>query len=290
MRERLFITISDDRNLRQYAVNRFVGRLLIYALSGHTLLFVVGFAGLAWMAAEYDTLRFARQSLATTLRQETAETRRQREAAQGEMDKLRRQIQDKREQLNIISQVAEAAPAKVSFSIPHFSAATRLAADDARLFELTLPAGAPIADMPMSSAFGNRLHPIHNVPMFHYGVDFSVPVDTPVSSTADGVVEYVRESGTGYGRLVTIRHAHEFRTAYAHLHQTLVVPGQIVRKGDVIALSGNSGASTGPHLHYEILYQGKPLNPAPFVAMNVGTRAAQTRSTAWASSTASPTP
>lgn len=292
MRERLFITISDERNLRQYAVNRFVGRLLIYALSGHTLLFAVGFAGLAWMAAEYDALRFARQTLATTLRQETAETRRQREAAQAEVDKLRRQIQDKREQLNIISQVAEAAPAKVSFSIPRFSSATRLEVADKHLFEHTLPSGAPGVDMPMSSGFGTRLHPIYNAQMFHYGLDFDVPVETPVSSTADGVVEYVRESGTGYGRLVTIRHAHEFRTAYAHLSQALVVPGQIVRKGDVIALSGNTGASTGPHLHYEILYQGKPLNPAPFVAMTGGMRAAQTatRSTAWASSTASPTP
>jgi murein DD-endopeptidase MepM/ murein hydrolase activator NlpD len=267
MRERLFITISDERNLRQYSVNRFVGRLLVYALSGHTVLFIIGLAGLGWMANEYDALRFARQSLATSLRHETAETRRQHEAAQAEIDKLRRQIERKRLELNIISQVADAAPAKISVRVDRLHSGARLNADDARLFEHTLPAGSPMPDSPTTSGFGYRIHPIYRQRFFHYGLDFEAAENTPVVATADGVVEYVRESTSGYGRLITLRHAHEFRTAYAHLKEQLVVPGQIVRKGDVIALSGNTGASTGPHLHYEIIHQGNPVNPHPFVAM-----------------------
>ncbi len=290
MRERLFITISDERNLRQYSVNRFVGRLLVYALSGHTLLFVIGFAGLGWMASEYDTLRYARQSLAASLRHETVATQRQQEAAQAEIEKLQRQIDNKRDELNIISQVAEAGPAKISFQISSFSPKTRLTENDSRLFERTLPAGSPMPDTPISSGFGYRIHPIFNQRIFHYGLDFDTPENTPVATTADGVVEFVRDSTSGYGRLVTVRHAHEFRTAYAHLREALVVPGQIVRKGDVIAMSGNSGSSTGPHLHYEIIHQGNPVNPYPFVAMDSATQPDKTpRSIAWASSTASPT-
>lgn len=116
MRERLFITISDERNLRQYSVNRFVGRLLVYALSGHTVLFLIGLAGLGWMASRYDALQFAHDSLATTLQHETAATQRQQSAAQAEMEKLQRMIQDKREQLDIISQVAEGRPGQDQFS------------------------------------------------------------------------------------------------------------------------------------------------------------------------------
>lgn len=291
MRERLFITISDERNLRQYSVNRYVGRLLVYALSGHTLLFLVGLMGLGWMANEYDALRFARQSLATTLRHETAATKRQQEAAQAEMEKLKRMIDDKREELNIISQVAEAGPAKISFSVPRFSSQTRLNDTDALLFERALPAGAPMRGMALSSGFGNRIHPIYKQRFFHYGLDFEAPEHSPVTATADGVVEYVRESQTGYGRLITLRHARDFRTAYAHLGKQLVMPGQIVRKGDVIALSGNTGTSTGPHLHYEILYQGNPVNPYPFVAMEDARPPVQeARSMSWVSSIASRIP
>lgn len=291
MRERLFITISDERNLRQYSVNRFVGRLLVYALSGHTLLFVVGLAGLGWMASEYDTLQFARDSLATTLRHETAATQRQQEAAQAEVVKLQRMIQDKREQLNIISQVADAGPAKISFSVPRFSSETRLNAADVELFERALPSGPPMVGQAVTSGFGNRIHPIYQRPFFHYGIDFEAPENTPVTATADGVVEYVRESNSGYGRLITLRHAQDFRTAYAHLQEPLVLPGQVVRKGDVIALSGNTGTSTGPHLHYEILYQGNPVNPYPFIAMAVAPASVQeARSTSWVSSIASRIP
>lgn len=290
MRERLFITISDERNLRQYSVNRFVGRLLVYALSGHTLLFVVGLIGLGWMASEYDAMRFARESLATTLRHETAATKRQQDAAQAEMEKLMRQIDRKRQELNIISHVADAAPAKISFKIDRFTPATRITDDDSKLFERTLPAGTPIPDMPLSSGFGYRTHPIFKQRYFHYGLDFDAPENTPVLATADGVVEYVRESTSGYGRLITLRHAHDFRTAYAHLKEQLVVPGQIVRKGDVIGLSGNTGTSTGPHLHYEILHQGIPVNPYAFVAMEQPISHIQNaRSAAWASSNASRT-
>lgn len=291
MRERLFITLSDERTVRQYSVNRFVGRLLVYALSGHTLLFVVGLAGLGWMATRYDALQFAHDTLSTTLRQETAQTRRQHSAAQAEMEKLQRLIDEKREQLDIISQVAEAGPAKISFSVPRFSSDTRLNASDLHLFERTLPSGSPVSGQPLSSGFGNRLHPIFNRPYFHYGLDFEAPLSTPITATANGVVEFVRESNSGYGRLITLRHAQEFRTAYAHLQEALVVPGQIVRKGDVIALSGNTGTSTGPHLHYEILYQGNPVNPYPFVAMEGAAPPVQeARSRAWASSIASRTP
>ncbi len=291
MRERLFITISDERNVRQFAVNRLVGKVLVYVLSGHTLLFVAGLIGLGWMAHQYDAIKFAKDSLAAAYEAEAARKDRLRDAAEAEMEKLNRMIEEKREELQIISQVAEARPAKVSFSIPRFTQRTSLSDSDARLFARAIPSGSPVPGMEVSSGFGSRIHPIHQRRFFHYGMDFDTPVGTPIQATADGVVEFARDTRGGYGRLITLRHAHQFRTAYAHLEEIHVEPGQVVRKGDVLGLTGNSGISTGPHLHYEIIYQGKPLNPYPYVAMEPAPApfTNEPRSAQWVSLLESPT-
>jgi murein DD-endopeptidase MepM/ murein hydrolase activator NlpD len=100
---------------------------------------------------------------------------------------------------------------------------------------------------------------------FHTGIDIGVPEGTPVHATADGVVEYAGDQRSGYGRVIFINHPGGFVTVYGHNSRFLVVPGQLVRAGDVIALSGNTGYSTGPHVHYEIRYQGQVVDPAPFM-------------------------
>lgn len=100
---------------------------------------------------------------------------------------------------------------------------------------------------------------------FHTGIDIGVPEGTLVRATADGVVEYAGDQRSGYGMVVFINHPGGFVTVYGHNSRFLVVPGQIVRAGDVIALSGNTGYSTGPHVHYEVRYQGQVIDPAPFM-------------------------
>ena len=100
---------------------------------------------------------------------------------------------------------------------------------------------------------------------FHTGIDIGVGEGTQVQATADGVIEYAGDSGGGYGRVVFIKHAGGFTTVYAHNSRILVVPGQFVTAGTIIALSGNTGYSTGPHVHYEVRYQNQVINPAPFM-------------------------
>ena len=95
---------------------------------------------------------------------------------------------------------------------------------------------------------------------------------TPVYATADGVVKFVQPRNTGnFGRVVKISHNYGFETVYGHLIKTNVKLGDIVKKGDIIALSGNSGRSTGPHLHYEIKYASMVLNPKNFMKWNLKT-------------------
>lgn len=113
----------------------------------------------------------------------------------------------------------------------------------------------------VTSSFNpRRIHPITRVPTPHKGVDFGIPIGTPIIAPSDGIVEHVAYQARGAGRYIKIKHGH-ITTVYMHLSRSLVKPGQRVRKGERIALSGNTGGSTGPHLHYEVHINGHPVNP-----------------------------
>ena len=120
------------------------------------------------------------------------------------------------------------------------------------------------------SSFGRRSDPFSGESAVHAGVDLSAAVGTPVKVTADGVVEIVTTSGR-YGRLVVVDHGGGLQTYYGHLSQFLVVPGQEVRRGEVVALSGATGRVTGPHLHYEIRIHGTPVNPYNYLGLKTET-------------------
>ncbi len=116
----------------------------------------------------------------------------------------------------------------------------------------------------LSSRYGMRRDPFTGKQAFHRGLDFSLPVGTPVRATAAGVVRTV-EKQRGLGRLVKIDHGGGVQTVYAHLHEARVSRGDRVERGQVIALSGNSGRSTAPHLHYEVRIGGRSVNPLTYI-------------------------
>jgi murein DD-endopeptidase MepM/ murein hydrolase activator NlpD len=126
------------------------------------------------------------------------------------------------------------------------------------------------------SAFGVRTDPFSGEGAFHTGIDVAAPRGTPVMCTADGVIATQGWSG-GYGNLLIVDHGNGLETYYAHLSQFLVVPGQEVRRGQVIALSGGTGRSTGPHVHYEVRVHGTPVNPYSFLPRVQVTRASVTQ-------------
>jgi murein DD-endopeptidase MepM/ murein hydrolase activator NlpD len=121
------------------------------------------------------------------------------------------------------------------------------------------------------SSFGRRSDPFSGESAVHAGVDLSASIGTPVKVTADGVVEIVTSAGGRYGHLVVVDHGGGLLTYYGHLSQFLVVPGQEVRRGEVVALSGASGRVTGPHLHYEIRLHGTPVNPYNYLGLKTET-------------------
>ena len=116
----------------------------------------------------------------------------------------------------------------------------------------------------ISSSFGLRLHPTTKVQKMHKGCDFKVPLGTPIYATSDGVVELAENREKGYGKLIKIRHDERYQTMYAHLSSFNAKKGDQVKKGDVIAYSGNSGRSIRPHLHYEVYKDGKVVDPEDY--------------------------
>lgn len=148
---------------------------------------------------------------------------------------------------------------------------------DQRVRRSLLPTVSPMATAANGSGFGLRLDPIAKVRALHEGIDFVAEPGTPVMAAAGGVVA-VAELHPQYGNLIEVDHGNGFSTRYAHLSRCLVKPGQIVRRGQVLAASGNTGRSTGPHLHFEVRYRGVAQDPARFLHHN----AAPTQSVAMA--------
>ncbi|WP_182030522.1 M23 family metallopeptidase [Vibrio sp. B1FLJ16] len=132
-----------------------------------------------------------------------------------------------------------------------------------------IPSGSPVGKARRSSGFGKRKHPVTKAYKMHRGLDFAVNTGTKVYAPADGVVEVTRKSSQGSGNFLRLQHSFGFSSSYSHLKKFEVRSGQFVRKGDLIAVSGNSGLSSGPHLHYEIRFVGRALDPQPFVDWGV---------------------
>ncbi len=121
----------------------------------------------------------------------------------------------------------------------------------------------------LSSPFGYRNDPLSGETRYHDGQDFAMKPGTPVYTTGDGVVEYVKFSFTGYGNEVLIDHGFGYKTRYAHMSIISVAEGMKLKRGDCIGESGNSGKSTGPHLHYEVLYRDERVNPMNYLDMDM---------------------
>ncbi len=126
-----------------------------------------------------------------------------------------------------------------------------------------IPAIQPVLNKDLkrvASGYGMRIDPVYHIRKFHQGMDFTAPTGTEVYATGNAKVSFVGWK-QGYGNTVILDHGFGYQTLYAHLFKPLVRKGQKVRRSDIIALVGNTGKSTGPHLHYEVRLNGKPVDP-----------------------------
>jgi murein DD-endopeptidase MepM/ murein hydrolase activator NlpD len=145
---------------------------------------------------------------------------------------------------------------------------------------VAIPSAEPVHGTNFTSGFGVRSDPFRGRAAMHAGIDLAGPIGTPVYATADGTVDRSEWNNGGYGNLVELDHGHGIQTRYGHLSKSLVTAGQHVKRGDMIALMGSTGRSTGSHLHYEVRIDGKAVNPVPFLQSTSYLQSVQQRAAA----------
>ena len=129
------------------------------------------------------------------------------------------------------------------------------------------PAIQPLSNKELkrvASGFGYRIDPVYKTVKFHQGLDFTAPTGTPIYASANGIIRIAGSIGNGYGNHVIINHGYGYQTLYGHMFKVKVKAGQRVKRGEIIGYVGNTGKSTGPHCHYEVHKNGRPLDPVYF--------------------------
>lgn len=136
----------------------------------------------------------------------------------------------------------------------------------------SIPAIIPISIRDLKgtpSGYGYRTHPIFKIVRMHTGMDFNAAIGTPIYATGDGIVERADAEASGYGNHVVINHGFGYETLYGHMSKILVTVGQEVKRGEIIGEVGNTGQSSGPHVHYEVIRNGNKINPISYYFLDL---------------------
>ncbi len=270
MKDRMIITVTDIHGSRQYTLHQFVKSFVKWIALGVVLLIMIGGFYLHYLNQKVVQI----DSKAKQLERTSQTLIDEKERLERTIDRKTQMLHSMDEQLSDIEKLVGLTPdVDETFSKRADLAKARTAkrVDQARLsaaqiaiLNQKIPNGAPIRYQRISDGFGYRIHPITKKRQFHAGVDLVAKVGTPIYAPADGVVEMAQRKGN-YGNFLLIAHGYGFKTAYGHLHRFAVKEGQYVTKGELIGYVGDTGKSTGPHLHYEVRYLYKWLDPAPFL-------------------------
>ena len=268
MDDHFTVTIHDDKGVKQFNIHKLVKKALFYAALFLLSLIFISVGTILYLNNNINTMQHKRESIEKAYE----ELREKNLEIEKKMLETKRSLYIKKKQLDELSDSLSEIETLVGLKpIEDASLTTRI-----NLTKLTfeqratllhfIPSGSPLEYHGITSKFGWRIHPTLKKREFHRGTDLKAKLKTPVYATADGIVEYAGyHKRSGFGNLVILQHMYGFRTTFAHLKKVVVKSGQFVKKGDLIAYSGNSGLSNGPHLHYEIRFMQRSLNPYYFI-------------------------
>ena len=288
MKNRLIITISDVHGSKQYSIHEIIKKVIVGAI---LLLITVAFATYLYInflnnrVSKLNQQKLEFQNEIVTLGETSATYKQKNEILEKENMRLTHRIQENSEKLVSVNEKLEEVEEMIGYG-PDLNASFQDRAENARekvvqaikdvvaqeqissiqkaLILNSIPNGKPVRYTRVSSKYGYRIHPVTKQQSFHPAIDLTAHRGTPVYAPASGVVVLAKRKGA-YGKLLLLDHSFGFKTAYGHLSKFAVKSGDFVSKGDLIAYVGNTGRSTGPHLHYEVRYLDKWLNPKSFI-------------------------
>lgn len=262
------ITIHDENGVKQFNVHNFLKKGLYYTAALLLFIACVAIGTILYLDSTIDEIERKRDDIEGAyriLQEKNSELR-------GSIHKTNIRLVERREELSELSESLKEIEYLMGItpvsdaSLKERVSATKMDSTHRATLMQLIPNGSPISYEGITSKFGYRVHPTLKTKEFHRGSDMKAKMNTAVYATADAIVEYAgMHKKSGFGNLVILVHSYGFKSYYAHLNKVVIKSGTFVKKGQLIAYTGNSGLSNGPHLHYEIRFLHKALNPFYFI-------------------------
>ena len=276
IRDKFTVTISDVNGSKHYLLHQIIKKFALYFTLFVIFIIAIGSYLISFLMNEVvhleerkldilkqqKVIKQSNDSLIKELNKKTENLVEKIGTKTDELDSIKEKIVD----IEALVGITPSLEVEVDARLENI----KLTSEQQSLFFNSIPNGRVVPFTGYSGKFGWRYHPILKRKEFHRGIDLRAKKMTPVIAPADGVVEFAGyHKGSGFGNLVIIIHSYGFKTTYAHLSKKFPVKsGAFVKKGDIIAYTGNSGLSTGPHLHYEVRFISRPLDPENFINWN----------------------
>ena len=285
-KSRLVLMITDQNGSRYFNVSSIFKQISLYVIVFVLTLMAFGVISIKTFSAEIKKMAILNENIAKRYEKMLAKNEALNIKIEQRMEEIS-EVDNRVGDLESIIGVSTEVPEGEQNNLEHRIDAASLSGTQKAFVMKFVPNGYPMEHYNRISAdYGYRVHPLFFTRHLHTGVDFATAIGTPVYATADGVVNAASFSTGGYGYLVKIDHSLGFMTYYAHLNKIVVQKGMFVKRGQLIAYSGNTGQSTGPHLHYEIRFLGNVIDPKNFMEWkmsNFDSIFEKERSVAWQS-------
>lgn len=277
MKNRFTITISDVHGSRNFSFNQLVRKFALFFVLFIVLLLAGGATIIWWLNQETVVIEKKRiqaqeQYLAVLdkNKEDYSLLNNEKHRLQSELDNKSKQIQFLDQTLQGLEDLIGVKPDE-ELQVQDRVKLVQLTTLEKQIMLQDIPNGRPVAHFKgVSSSYGWRTNPVTGKREYHRGIDYRGRIGDDVIATADGTVEYAGyHKRSGYGNLIIIDHKDGFRTLYGHMSKLRVKTGEVVTKGEHIGDIGSTGLSSGPHLHYEVSFVQRKLNPASFVDWNL---------------------
>lgn len=270
--EYLTITIHDDKGIKQFNLHLVVKKVLKYIILAFFLILFIGTGALLYLNNSVDKIEKNKE----VLQRAYSELKHKNSNLKDAIEQTQVSLRIKKKELNELSDSLREIENLIGISSDENSSIeqrvniTKLSSEQRMALLQFIPNGSPITYKGITSKYGMRINPLLKTKEFHNGTDMRAKMNTPVYATADGIVEWAGyHKKSGYGNLVILAHNYGFKSYFGHLSRIVVRSEQFVKKGDLIAYTGTSGMSSGPHLHYEIRYLYQSINPYWFIKWNM---------------------
>lgn len=272
MNNHFTITINDDNGVRQFNLHQIIKKAVLYVVLFGGIVTVIAVGTILYLNHAVDAIEQKRQNM-----QKAYVLQKEKNLALDESIKQthlslidkKRELAEVSQTLSEIETLIGLAPVE-EMTLSERVNVTKLNSEHMATLMQFIPSGSPIEYNGVTSGYGDRIHPTLNIKENHPGVDLKAAMNTPVYATADGIVEWAGlHTKSGYGNLVILQHNYGFRTYFGHLNKIIVESGKFVKKGDLVAYTGNTGLSSGPHLHYEVRFVQRPVDAFDFVQWSV---------------------